>query len=86
MAVIPVSRIALEYAVCGEDRMQGVSNLIKSVSHITATMELDGSSMLNWKANPAVAIHFVIGIVEAGRKAYGDTWLSELKNKLSQME
>lgn len=83
---IPVDNIPMEYAICGDDKKVAVTNVIRSSSYISASMDSDGEATLTWKANPAISLHLILGIIQIGGKEYGDTWLSELKSKLSQTE
>lgn len=86
MLSLPVGRIQHEYSMVSEGKRRAISNILRSDAYYVMTMRnKTKEALLDMKAYPPVVMHFILNAIEVSRKEYGNIWLEELQNKLSQM-
>lgn len=85
---ISMDGIAEAYFGIPEDKKSAVTNLIQSEMYLSiCSHDKKGKDIsLDWKGNPAMSMHLIIGAIITGKTEFGRLWLKELQSKLFQME
>jgi len=75
-----------EYLKLPEDKQSAVTNLIQSDTYVSiGCHDKKGKDItLDWKGDPAMSLHLIMGAILTGGKEFGRLWLKELQSKLSQ--
>jgi hypothetical protein len=83
---IRVSDIAEKYIWLKDDKKLAVTNLIESDAYVSICChDKKGKDIsLDWKGDPAMSLHLIMGAILTGGKEFGRLWLNELQSKLSR--
>lgn len=84
---IPMDRIAEAYFGIPEDKKSAVTNLMESEAYLSICShdEKGKDITLDWKGDPAMSMHLIMGAIITGKTEFGRLWLKELQSKLSQI-